>query len=254
MNHASLIDGARLSGAQRLIYRHRDLEQLAGQLAQSRARRKLIVTDALFSMDGTLAPLAALTELAAQHGAWILLDEAHTGGVYGPGGAGYARALGLPLPELLMGTLSKAYGAVGGYVAARREVTDYLLNRARPFIFTTGLPPAAAAAALIHLLLAAEMEPQRAQLHARAAQLRSRLEAAGWNLAGSESQVIPLVAGEERAALALADRLRAAGILGVAIRPPTVAAGQARVRLTLTAAQRGEDLNHLCRVLGCGSL
>lgn len=243
LNHASIIDGITLSRAERHVYRHRDLTHLDQLLQACSAPRKLIVTDALFSMDGTLAPLAELVALKRRYGAWLMIDEAHTGGVYGGGGAGLAHAQGVSGDvDVLMGTLGKAYGSVGAYIAGDTVLIRYLLNTARPFIFSTGLPPANVAVSLLNVLTAQGMDAARRELQANAANFRARLLAAGHGLAGSESQVVPLVVGEDGAALDLAASLQAEGFGAIAIRPPSVPAGTARIRFALSAAHTWSDL------------
>lgn len=243
LNHASIIDGVRLSRAETHVFPHRDLAALERQLAASRAPHKLIVTDALFSMDGTLAPLSELVALKKKYGAWLMVDEAHTGGVYGPGGAGLACAQGVASEvDVLMGTLGKAYGSVGAYIAGDATLIRSLLNAARTFIFTTGLPPANVAVSLLNVRRAQAMEAERARLHANAARFRAALAGAGLDLAGSGTQVVPVVLGAEDLTLARAARLREQGYAAVAIRPPTVAPGSARVRFALSSVHRWDDL------------
>lgn len=243
LNHASIIDGVRLSRAESHIFAHRDLAQLERQLASSTAPNKLIVTDAMFSMDGTLAPLPELVELKRKYGAWLMVDEAHTGGVYGAAGAGLAHELGVAADiDVLMGTLGKAYGSVGAYIAGQRVLIRYLLNAARTFVFTTGLPPATVAVSLLNLLKAQGMDSERQRLRANASRFRAKLQARGYDLAGSESQVVPVVLGAEAAALATASYLREQGYGAVAIRPPTVAPGSARIRFALSSVHHWDDL------------
>ena len=253
LNHASIIDGITLSRAERFVYRHRDLAHLDELLRASSASRKLIVTDALFSMDGTLAPLPELVDLKRRHGAWLMIDEAHTGGVYGAGGAGLAHAQGVSSDvDVLMGTLGKAYGSVGAYIAGDAVLIRFLLNTARPFIFSTGLPPANVAVSLLNVLTAQDMDRERGELQANAAAFRARLLAAGHHLAGSKSQVIPLVMGEDGAALDLAASLQGQGFGAIAIRPPSVPAGTARIRFALNAVHTRADLERcLGTVLEC---
>ena len=243
LNHASIIDGVRLSRAETHIFPHRDLTALERHLAASRAPHKLIVTDALFSMDGTLAPLPELVALKKKYGAWLMVDEAHTGGVYGAGGAGLAQAQGVSSAvDVLMGTLGKAYGSVGAYIAGDAVLIRYLLNTARTFIFTTGLPPANVAVSLLNVRRAQAMDAERQTLHAHAARFRAALAGAGFDLAGSESQVVPAVLGAEDLTLTRAAALRDRGYGAVAIRPPTVAPGSARLRFALSSVHRWEDL------------
>jgi len=254
LNHASIIDGARLSRADVHVYPHRDLHTLERQLQESRAPRKLIVTDALFSMDGTLAPLQDLVALKRRSGAWLMIDEAHSGGVIGAQGAGLAHAQGVTADiDVLMGTLGKAYGSVGAYVAGDRTLIRYLLNTARSFIFTTGLPPANMAVSLLNVLHARGMDGARRALHANAARFRQALTLAGHDLAGSESHVVPVVLGGEQPTLARAAQLREQGFAAVAIRPPTVPDGRARVRFALNAAHTWDALQACLDALHAGT-
>ena len=243
LNHASIIDGIRLSRARCHVYPHRDLGALDAQLRASPAPRKLIVTDALFSMDGTLAPLAELAALKRKHGAWLMVDEAHSGGVYGDLGAGLAQAAGVSGQiDVSMGTFGKAYGTVGAYIAGDAVLIRYLLNTARTLTFTTGLPPASLAVSVLNLLLSQEMDSERAALQANSAAFREGLAKLGADTAGSESQIIPMLTFEDEVALSHAATLQASGFGAVAIRPPTVPAGTARIRFALSAAYRWPDL------------
>ncbi|WP_291425491.1 8-amino-7-oxononanoate synthase [Deinococcus sp.] len=243
LNHASIIDGVRLSRAETQVFPHRDLGALERQLAASHAAHKLIVTDALFSMDGTLAALPELVALKKKYGAWLMVDEAHTGGVYGSGGAGLACAQGVSGEvDVLMGTLGKAYGSVGAYIAGDDVLIRYLLNAARSFIFTTGLPPVNVAVSLLNVRYAQGMDEERRRLHAHAARFRAALSAQGLDLAGSESQVVPVVLGAADLTLRRAEELRSRGYGVVAIRPPTVAPDSARLRFALSSVHRWEEL------------
>jgi len=245
LNHASLIDGCRLSRARVLVYRHRDVDHLASLLGESRAaRRRIVVTDSVFSMDGDLAPLGEIVEVARRHRAIVMIDEAHGVGVLGAAGAGLAAQLGLEREiDVHVGTLSKALGAYGAYVAGSRALTDYLLNRSRSFIYSTGLAPAMAAAsrAAIGLLRA---EPGRiARLWENASYLRAALERIGFAIAPTETPILPVIVGESADAVALAAKLMERGVYVVAIRPPTVPRGTARLRVTPTAAHSRADLD-----------
>jgi adenosylmethionine---8-amino-7-oxononanoate aminotransferase len=233
LNHASIIDGCRLARARVAVYPHRDTTALRRLLAETPvARRRLIVTDSVFSMDGDLAPLAELVEVAREGDAWLMVDEAHATGTFGKTGAGLAEALGLAgAIDVSMGTLGKALGGFGAYVAGSRALIDLLVNRARSFIYTTAPPPATVAAAAAALeIVAAEPERRRA-LWARAEQLRKGLADLGFKTSG-ESHIVPLLVGDNAAALGLADALYARGVFVRAIRPPTVPPGTARLRLT----------------------
>ena len=246
LNHASIIDGCRLSGAETRVYRHCDAGHLAELLANTSARRRLIVSETVFSMDGDIAPLRALVELARAHDAVLVLDEAHATGVLGPKGEGALARLGLdPEGIVIVGTLSKALASAGGFVAADGTVIDYLVNRSRPFIFNTALPPASVGAVLAALDIVAAEPERRAHLDALATRLRDGLVAAGYPSSGSETAIVPLLLGSADAALALEQRLRDAGILSRAIRPPTVPEGTARIRFNLIATHTTGDVDRV---------
>ncbi len=245
LNHASLIDGCRLSRATVKIFRHCDVDHLKALLKDSAGSgRRLIVTDSVFSMDGDVAPLAEIVELARRFRAAVMIDEAHGVGVIGPGGAGLAAELGLEHEiDVQVGTLSKALGAYGAYVAGSRTLIDFLINRARCFIYTTGLPPALAAAAEAALRVMIN-EPERiARLHDNATYLRTALIAAGFQLAPTASSILPVMMGSARNALMMAERLFERGVYVIAIRPPTVPQGSARLRVTPTAGHSRADLD-----------
>lgn len=254
LNHASLIDGVRLARGSRQVFGL--VDELAAQLQASGAARKLIVSDAVFSMDGHLAPLAALLQLAERHDALLLVDDAHGFGVLGPRGQGSLASLGLRSERLvLVGTLGKAAGVGGAFVAAHPVVVDWLLQTARPYIFTTASPPALAHALLtsLDLIEGEEGERRRAQLELLQAQLRDGLaeaaRARGWQLLPSDTPIQPLVIGDNADALALAARLDAQGLRVPAIRPPTVPAGTARLRITLCADHDADAVDRLVRAL-----
>jgi 8-amino-7-oxononanoate synthase len=236
LNHASLIDACRLSRARVEVYPHCDAGAVDRLLAQARARRRLVVTDTVFSMDGDRAPLRELSDLCERHGALLVLDEAHATGVIGPDGAGLAAELGVS-PDLRMATLSKAFGAAGAYVAASRACCDLLVNRARTLVYSTALPPALACAALasLRILAGPEGEERRARLHANVRRFAAGLRDLGI-AARTDSAIVPVVFGTPERALQAAAHLRARGILAKAIRPPTVAAGTSRIRFALSAA------------------
>lgn len=250
-NHASLWDGCRLSRADVRVYAHGDWGQLDRLLARSRARRCLIVTDGLFSMDGDLAPLGELVQVAGRYGAMLLVDEAHATGVFGQQGRGTAEALGVELHVTVrVGTLSKALGCAGGFVAGSRRLIQWLINAARPYVFSTASPAANAAAALAALDVVQQEPHRRLQLLARATQLRQQLAELGWNVGNSASQIIPLLVGDVQKALQLSERLRQRGIFVPAIRPPTVPEGEACLRISLTAAHTEEMIAGLVAALG----
>jgi len=250
LNHASIIDGCRLSGARTEVYRHGDVDHLAELLAANPARRRLIVSETVFSMDGDIAPLPALLELARAHDAVLVLDEAHATGVLGPNGEGALARFGLdPEGIVIVGTLSKALASAGGFVAASSTVIDYLLNRSRPFIFNTALPPASVGAALTALDIVAAEPERRTGLDTLAKRLREGLVAAGYPPSDSETAIVPLLLGSADAALAVERRLREADILSRAIRPPTVPEGTARIRFNLIATHTTEDVDRVLAAL-----
>jgi 8-amino-7-oxononanoate synthase len=237
LNHASIVDGALLSRAELIRYRHCDAGELSELLARTRARRKLVITDAIFSMDGDAAPLREIAEACDRHGAMLYVDEAHSAGVLGPGGAGLAAALGVSdRVDVHMGTLGKALGAFGAYVAGERRLADLLVSRARTFVFTTALPPAACGAALAALDVVAAEPARRARLAALGARLGGGLAALGFDVSRVASPIFPVVLGTEARALAAAGALRERGYFVRAIRPPTVPRGTSRLRVALSAA------------------
>ncbi len=257
-NHASLIDGCRLASAERRVYQHNDLDDLAGLLEADagRFRRRLILTDSLFSMDGDFAPLAGLGELAERHDAMLLVDEAHATGVWGPGGRGAVEEAVSESPRLesqvavRTGTLSKAFGSAGGFVAGSRELIDWLYNRARPYVFSTAPPPAIAAASLAAIEIA-QAEPQRRErVRASSAWLREQLAAAGWDCGQSTSQIVPILLGEPDRAMELSAGLAAAGLFVPAIRPPSVPVGESLLRVSVSARHTDEELGRLVEALG----
>jgi 8-amino-7-oxononanoate synthase len=250
-NHASLIDGCRLSRAEVHVYRHNDVDHLAELLRDaSRYRRRLIVTDSLFSMDGDFVPLVQLAELAEKHHAMLMVDEAHATGVFGAHGRGVAELLGVESGvHIRIGTLSKALGSVGGFVAGRHSLIDWLVNRARSYVFSTEFPPAVAAAAVAALQIVRD-EPQRRQaLLARANTLREQLTRQGWNLGRSASQIIPLYIGEPQRTVQLAETLRQQGLFVPGIRPPSVPTGESLLRISLSWAHMPAMLDQLCAAL-----
>ncbi len=251
LNHASIIDGCRLAGAETFVYRHADTEHLEWGLRRAGGRGSLIVTDGVFSMDGDLAPLAELSILAGRHRCRLMVDEAHATGCLGPGGRGSVAAAGLiGEVDVIVGTLGKALGGYGAYVCGSAELTDFLVNSARPFIFSTAPPPPAVAAASAALELL-EKRPKRVEkLRANAAALRSGLRDEGLDPAGSETQIVPLVIGEADDAMALCERLLQEGLFAQAIRPPTVPPGTCRLRLTVMATHSIGDLRRAARTIG----
>lgn len=256
-NHASIIDGCRLARAETVVYEHGDLDALAAALRRTSGRRALIVTDAVFSMDGDVAPLEGIVELARRHGARIVLDEAHATGVIGPGGRGLAAELGLEREvDVVVGTLGKALGSYGAFAACTRQMAAYLLNRARTAIFSTALPPPAVGAALAALALVREQPALLERLHANARTLREALAAQGLptHPGGDASMpIVPLVVGDAQGAMAVCEAALAAGVFAQAIRPPTVPPGTSRLRLVATAAHEQADLRAAAATLGAAA-
>jgi len=251
-NHASIWDGCRLSRADVRVYPHGDWQRLDALLARaSTYRRRLIVSDSLFSMDGDLAPLAELAAVARRHEAMLLIDEAHATGVFGEQGRGAAEYLNVEEGVTArVGTLSKALGCSGGFVSGSRELIDYIINRGRSYIYSTAAPAAISAAALAALDIV-QAEPQRRrELLRQAAALRQRLAERGWALGPSTSQIIPIVVGRPQRALELSQRLRARGLFVPAIRPPTVPEGEACLRVSLTWGHSEEQIAALVEGLG----
>ncbi|MBK8182553.1 MAG: 8-amino-7-oxononanoate synthase [Candidatus Competibacteraceae bacterium] len=251
LNHASLIDAALLARAQHVRFPHGDMAVLAERLAQSRARRKLILTDAVFSMDGDLALLPELLALAERFDAWLVVDDAHGFGVLGPQGRGSIAHCNLPpSPRLiLMGTLGKAAGVSGAFVAGDRRVIDWLMQRARPYIFTTASSPLLAAALLVSIDLIERGDDRRAHLRQLIDRLRSGLAGLPWRLLPSLTAIQPLLIGENAAAVQLSERLFARGLWAPAIRPPTVPIGTARLRISLSAAHADAQIDALVAAL-----
>lgn len=253
LNHASLIDAVQLSRADSHRYPHSDLHALEAQLAASGAKRKLILTDAVFSMDGDLAPLPGLLELAERFDAWLVVDDAHGFGVLGAQGRGSLAHFALPASERIvyMGTLGKAAGAAGAFVAASETVIEWLIQRARSYIFTTGSSPILAGSLLasLDLLAGDEGEARRRHLTQLAAQLREGLSNTRWRLLPSPTAIQPIVVGDNHAVLRVADALFARGLWVPAIRPPTVPKGSARLRISLSAAHSTAQVAQLVDAL-----
>ena len=243
LNHASIVDGCRLSRAETVVYRHGDVEHLAWCLRQAGGRASLIVTDGVFSMDGDVAPLPQLLELARRHGARLMVDEAHATGSVGPGGRGSVAAAGLSGEvDVVVGTLGKALGSYGAYACAGAETIEFLVNSARPFIFSTAPPPSALGAALAALDVL-EAEPELVErLQANAETLRSALAAHGLDVGSSTTQIVPLSVGEAEVAMELCERALLRGVFAQGIRPPTVPDGSSRLRFTVMATHRRDEL------------
>ena len=251
LNHASLLDAARLSRARLMRYQHNDAAALASRLATSPACETLVATDGVFSMDGDMAPLADLSAVAARHDAWVLVDDAHGLGVLGPQGRGCVAQAGLGVKEvpILMGTLGKAFGAFGAFVAGSEELIETLIQQARTYIYTTAPPPAVACAARAALQRVREDDWRREQLQRLIRVFRGGARQLGLSLCDSQTPIQPLLVGEARQALHLSQALRERGILISAIRPPTVAGGSSRLRITFSAAHGEAQVEQLLAAL-----
>jgi 8-amino-7-oxononanoate synthase len=252
LNHASLIDGIRLSGVRKVVYRHLDLNDLENALrtTASFGGRKFIVSETVFSMDGDIAGVVELAALCARYDAGLILDEAHAIGVHGPSGRGIAASAGLT-GEVIATThpCGKALASAGAFVCASATLREHLINHARTFIFSTAMPPYMAGQIRASLRLAKRMDPDRAQLLANARRLATDLRSHGYDTAGSASQIIPVVVGGNDEAVATAEFLQNEGFTVRAIRPPTVPAGRARLRLSLTSTTTPSELDRLTTCL-----
>jgi 8-amino-7-oxononanoate synthase len=250
LNHASLNDACQLSRAQFRRYAHADVNALAALLQETKARRKLIVTDAVFSMDGDIAPVAALLELAERHDAWLYLDDAHGFGVLGAGGRGVLTHLGVRSPRIVyMGTLGKAAGTFGAFVAGEPALAEFLIQRARTYVYTTALPPALSCATLKSLELIDTEQWRRDHLGRLIRLLKRGVAARNWRLLDSDTAIQPLVIGDNAAAVAVSEKLVEHGLLVPAIRPPTVPPGSARLRISLSAGHSEADVTRLIESL-----
>lgn len=243
-NHASLIDGCRLSRATVCVYRHGDVEHLGKLLsAAPAAGQKLVVTETVFSMDGDIAPLRDLVDLARRWDAWTLVDEAHATGVFGKCGGGVVEELGLAAEvDVQIGTLGKALGSLGAFAAGGRPLVDWLINTARSFIYTTALSPAAVAAARVAVDIVRSEPERRQRLWDHATMIRSRLADSGFRLGPTRSPILPLLVGDDQRAVDLSAELLKRGVLVPAIRPPTVPPGTSRLRVVPTATHSPDDI------------
>lgn len=250
LNHASLIDGALLSRARLVRYPHLDLSHLAVALEKTSAKRRAIVTDSVFSMDGDVAPLAQLLELAERYDAWLIVDDAHGFGVLGEAGRGALAEASLAHWRIVMvGTLGKAAGVSGAFVTGQADVIEWLMQKARTHIFTTASPPALAEALLVALDLIEQGDALRDQLAANIAIFRQELNLLRWTLPPSRTAIQPVVIGDNAETLRVAARLADEGLWVPAIRPPTVPPGSARLRISLSAAHRPDEVRHLAQTL-----
>jgi glycine C-acetyltransferase/8-amino-7-oxononanoate synthase len=251
LNHASIIDGCRLSRAETFVYRHRDTEHLEWGLRRAGARAALIVSDSVFSMDGDVAPLRELHELAGRHGCLLMVDEAHATGALGPGGRGAVAAAGLTgRVDLIVGTLGKALGGYGAYVCSSRAIAELLVNTARPFIYSTAPPPPSVGAALAALAVLRARPGLVEQLRRNAAILREELGIQELEIGASRTHIVPVMVGDARRAMALCERSLENRVFAQAIRPPTVPKGTSRLRLAVMAGHSAEELRAAARVIG----
>jgi 8-amino-7-oxononanoate synthase len=251
LNHASLLDGARLSDARLVRFAHGSCDELDTALAHAPQGEYLVATDGVFSMDGDVAPLLELSVVAARHKAWFMVDDAHGLGVTGPEGRGSVVAAGLDMQQvpILVGTLGKAFGTFGAFVAGSDELIETLIQSARTYIYTTALPPAVAVATRTALRLVRDDNGRRERLVALVTRFRAGAARLGLQLLDSNTPIQPLLVGEAQAALAVSESLRAQGILVTAIRPPTVAEGTARLRITFSASHTEAQVDGLLAAL-----
>ncbi len=244
LNHASIVDGCRLSRAKVAVYPHKDMGVLESLLKREGGRRRLIVVDGVFSMDGDIAPLPEIAGLAEDYGAFLMVDEAHATGVLGERGAGTVEHFGLTQDVAIqMGTLGKALGGFGAYVAGSEILKDYLINRARSFIFTTALPPADMAVALEAIRIVQEEPERRSRLHDNVAYFVEGLRSLGFDVANQHTAVVPVIIGPEDKTMEMSQRLLEKGVFVAGIRPPTVPPGTSRLRVTLMATHTRGDLD-----------
>jgi glycine C-acetyltransferase/8-amino-7-oxononanoate synthase len=255
LNHASIIDGCRLSRAEVFVYDHNDVEHLEWGLAQAGPRAALIVTESVFSMDGDVAPLEEISELAQRYDVRVVVDEAHATGCVGEGGRGAVADAGLEREiDVVIGTLGKALGSYGAFAACDAEVYELLTNCARSLIFSTAPPPPAVAGALAALELLCEQPRRVERLHANAEVLRAELAREGFDVSGSTTQIVPLVVGDASMAMRVCEAALERGVFAQAIRPPTVPAGTSRLRLAVMATHTKDELRDAARVLGRAAL
>ncbi|GAA0129438.1 8-amino-7-oxononanoate synthase [Bacillus velezensis] len=245
LNHASIVDGCRLSKAETIVYRHIDMDDLEKKLASVQTRnRRFIVTDGVFSMDGTIAPLDRIMALAKQYQAFVIADDAHATGVLGENGGGTSDYFGV-CPDVVIGTLSKAVGTEGGFAAGSNIFIDFLLNQARTFIFQTALPPSICAASHTALDLISDMHDTRRELQSSVKKIKTRLADMGFIVRGGDTPIIPVIIGDAKTVVSAAALLEKKGICAPAIRPPAVPEGESRIRLTVTADRSLQDIDEL---------
>jgi 8-amino-7-oxononanoate synthase len=251
LNHASLLDGGHLSRADYKRYKHNDLEQLDYLLGNSTASRKLVVTDGVFSMDGDLAPLPQLSELATQHSGWLMVDDAHGMGVLGATGAGLVEQQGLSVEQVpvLMGTLGKSFGTFGAFIAGSEALIETLIQFARTYIYTTALPPAIAAASSASLAIVRREHWRRGHLQGLIQRFRSGAQQLGLQLMDSQTPIQPVLINNDQLVMEINQQLRSKGFMVGAIRPPTVPAGSGRLRITLSANHSDQQIDQLLDAL-----
>jgi len=255
LNHASIVDGCRLARAETIVYDHCDLDHLAWALRKAEGRASMIVTDSVFSMDGDVAPLEEIVALAKDHGCRVVVDEAHATGCMGPGGRGAVADAGLEGEvDVVVGTLGKALGSYGAYAATRTELVEYFVNTSRSLIFSTAPPPPSVAGALAALELLVEQPRRVEKLQANADALRAELAREGFEVAGSTTQIVPLIVGDAGLALRVCEAALERGVFAQAIRPPTVPEGTSRLRLAVMASHTKAELRDAAVSLGRAAL
>jgi len=245
LNHASIIDGCRLSKAKTVVYKHIDINNLEEKLRQTISyRRRFIVTDGVFSMDGTIVPLDKIIQIAKQYDAYVIVDDAHATGVLGENGRGTSEYFGV-YPDVVIGTLSKAVGTEGGFVAGSKLLIDFLLNHARTFIFQTAMPPSICAASYTSLEIIEESAKKRQSLFSNINKVKNSLVEMGYMVKGDLTPIIPVIIGDSKEAVMFSEKLQEKGIYAPAIRPPTVPNGESRIRLTVTSAHDSKEIDYL---------
>ena len=245
LNHASIIDGCRLSKADTVVYNHIDMNDLEEKLKETVSyKRRFIVTDGVFSMDGTIAPLDQIILIAKRYDAYVIVDDAHATGVLGEKGRGTSEYFGV-YPDVVIGTLSKAIGTEGGFVAGSKVLIDFLLNHARTFIFQTAMPPSICAASHAALEIIEESNEKRQLLFSNVKKVKNSLEEMGYIVKGDLTPIIPVIIGDPQDAVIFAKKLQENGIYAPAIRPPTVPNGESRIRLTVTSAHGSKEIDYL---------
>ena len=251
LNHASIIDGCRLSKASTVVYNHINMDHLEEKLKKtSHYMRRFIVTDGVFSMDGTIAPLDQIISLAKRYHAYVIVDDAHATGVLGEKGRGTSEHFGVH-PDVVIGTLSKAVGTEGGFVAGSRVLIDFLLNHSRTFIFQTAMPPSICSASYAAFEIIEESDTKRKLLDSNVKKIKTSLVEMGFDVKGDDTPIIPVMIGEPTEAVIFAEKLQENGIFAPAIRPPTVPVGESRIRLTVTSDHSSNEIDYLLECFYC---